>query len=54
MELAIDLFQKHPHLESRDVVHLATMQNNGLEEIISTDTHFDNVPFVRRIPPECL
>jgi len=52
IELAIELLQKYPDLESRDVVHLATMQNNGLEEIISTDTHFDDIPSIQRIPPE--
>ena len=52
MELAITLFEQHPQLKSRDVVHLATMRNNGIEEIISTDTHFDAVKFVKRIPPE--
>lgn len=54
MELAITLFEQYPELKSRDAVHLATMQNNGIEEIISTDLHFDAVRFVKRVSPEDL
>ena len=31
-------------VKARDVIHAAVMQNNGLSTIISTDTHFDQLP----------
>ena len=48
MALACDLIERHRGLPARDAVHAATMQNNGLETIISADTHFDRIPGIRR------
>ncbi len=35
----------------RDAVHTATMLNNGIRHILSTDTHFDDIPEVIRVSP---
>ena len=48
---ALDLLKRTPTLTSRDAVHAATMINNGIQEIYSTDPHFDLIPEIRRIPP---
>lgn len=37
---------------SVDAIHAATMVNNGIQEIYSTDPHFDHLPEIRRIPPK--
>ena len=50
MALACDLIERHKDLP-RDAVHAATMRNNGLETIISADTHFDRIPGIRRADP---
>jgi uncharacterized protein len=49
---ALDLMKKHPEITSRDAIHAATMLNNDIQEIYSTDPHFDLIPEIRRIPPE--
>ena len=43
-----------PHLQARDLVHLATMERLGISAIISTDTGFDRVPGIRRLDPRLL
>jgi predicted nucleic acid-binding protein len=48
---ALDLLKNHPFITSRDAIHAATMINNGIKEIISTDNHFDLIPQVKRIDP---
>lgn len=42
---AMDLFRYYgpQGVKTRDLVHAAVMQNNGLTEIISTDTDFDRL-----------
>ena|SRR3990172_4967595 len=35
----------------RDAVHAATMLNNNIHHILSTDIHFDNIPQINRIHP---
>lgn len=40
----------HP-IPSADAVHLATMEINSVYEIISADTDFDTIPFIKRIDP---
>lgn len=49
--LAARLSSEYPRLPSRDLIHLAVMQNHGIEAILTADTHFDNVAQVRRIDP---
>lgn len=53
-DLALELLKAHPHITTRDAVHAATMLNNGIRQIISTDTHFDQISNNSRIDPEAL
>ena len=48
---ALDLLKGFPQITCRDAIHAATMINNGIKEILSTDPHFDLVPKIRRIHP---
>jgi len=48
---ALSLMKANPAITSRDAIHAATMINNGVKEIISTDSHFDLIPGVKRIDP---
>ena len=52
IETAWDLMARYPGLHTRDYVHIAVMFNNDLTCILSTDTHFDLVSEIERIPPE--
>jgi len=36
-------------LSARDAVHIAIMQQNGIEEIVSFDSGFDSYPKVKRL-----
>jgi predicted nucleic acid-binding protein len=51
---ALELLKAYKAITSRDAIHAATMINNGLEEIISTDPHFDIIPKIKRIEPSLL
>lgn len=46
-----ELLVRHPGLAARDLLHVATCQQEGIEVIISTDRGFDAVPGIRRIDP---
>ncbi len=48
---ALHLMKNHPGITSRDAVHAATMINNDIKDILSTDTHFDLIPGIRRLHP---
>ena len=48
---ACDLMQRHPALHSRDAIHVATMLNNGIKQIISLDSDFDSIPEISRLAP---
>jgi hypothetical protein len=48
---ALELLKGVPSITSRDAFHAATMLNNGVNDILSTDTHFDLIPGIRRIDP---
>jgi uncharacterized protein len=52
MDIALGLLKEHPHITTRDAVHAATMINNEIEEIISTDSHFDTIKGLKRVKPE--
>ncbi len=54
LERALALLKEFPSLDSRDAIHAATMLNNGVEKILSTDSHFDIVKGIKRIAPEML
>jgi predicted nucleic acid-binding protein len=51
--LAVTLFQRYAPrgVQSRDLIHAAVMQNNGITEIISTDAHFDQIEGITRLDP---
>jgi predicted nucleic acid-binding protein len=51
MDLALDLLKRYPGISSRDAVHAATMIHNDISEILSTNSHFDAVSEIQRIPP---
>ena len=48
---ALELLKEYPAVTSRDAIHAATMLNNGIKEILSTDPHFDLITGIRRIDP---
>lgn len=50
---AIKLFKSyHPSgIKPRDVIHIATMQNNRITHLISADKEFDRLPSIIRIDP---
>ncbi len=48
---ALELLKEYPMITSRDAIHAATMLNNGIKEILSTDPHFDLISGIRRINP---
>jgi len=54
--LAVDLFrQTAPRVvPARDLIHVAVMRNNGINEIISADEHFDRVDGITRLDPRRL
>jgi predicted nucleic acid-binding protein len=54
MLTACGLLGRYPGVPARDVVHAATMLNNGITSIVSADGHFDDICEVRRIPVEQL
>ena len=47
---ACDLLERHPQLRPRDAVHAATMLNNGIESILTADSHFDNLAGITPVP----
>ena len=48
---ALELMKANSAITSRDAIHAATMINNDIKEIISTDSHFDLIPGINRIDP---
>ncbi len=48
---ALEILKKVKGITSRDAVHAATMIQNGIKEIVSTDPHFDLIPEIKRIDP---
>lgn len=51
VEKALTLLKEFPPINTRDSIHAATMLNNGVEKIISTDKHFDIIHGIQRIGP---
>jgi predicted nucleic acid-binding protein len=54
VSLAIELLEAYPKIQTRDAFHAATMMNNGIKEIVSTDPHFDSIHGIKRIDPATL
>ena len=49
VERAKEVVLGHSKLSARDALHLAVMEQNGIEEILSFDSGFDGFPGIRRI-----
>lgn len=47
-----ELVRRYSALSARDLVHVATCAEEGVEAIISPDRGFDQVSGLERIPPE--
>ncbi len=41
--------EEYPALSTRDSVHLGVMREHGIEEVLSYDTGFSDVPWVKRL-----
>ena len=41
-------------VKARDLIHAAVMRNNGIDTIVSADTHFDSIDELSRISPQDL
>ena len=56
IRLAIKLFERYAPqgIPARDVLHIAVMRNNGLTQVISTDTHLDLIEEIERLDPKTL
>lgn len=50
IEKMAGLSRAYPHLQARDLIHLAVMLNHGLDHMASADRGFDSVRQVKRIP----
>jgi predicted nucleic acid-binding protein len=46
-----DLVGRYPRLAARDLIHVATCLEEGIEAIVSPDHGFDEVTEIRRIDP---
>lgn len=55
-KLTIELFNKYAPggIPARDLIHVAVMDHNNLTRIISTDSHFDQLPGITRVDPRAL
>ncbi|MEW6187840.1 MAG: type II toxin-antitoxin system VapC family toxin [Thermodesulfobacteriota bacterium] len=51
LTLALEILESNSRVQTRDAFHAATMINNGIQEILSADPHFDLIPGIRRIDP---
>jgi len=49
VERAKQIVLGHRHLSARDAVHLAVMEQHGIERILTFDSGFDGFPGVQRI-----
>ena len=46
---AKQLVLAYQHLSARDGIHLAIMQQHGIDRILTFDTGFDNFPGIKRL-----
>jgi predicted nucleic acid-binding protein len=51
MAEARQLLEDHPSLSTRDGVHVGVMKEYGIEEVLSYDGGFSDVPWVKRLEP---
>ncbi|TAM79091.1 MAG: PIN domain-containing protein [Acidobacteria bacterium] len=50
VERAREIVLGRPRLSARDALHLAVMEQHGIEQILSFDTGFDGFPGIQRLP----
>ena len=48
-ERAKEIVLGHPRMSARDAVHLAIMEQHGIEQILTFDAGFDGVPGIKRL-----
>ena len=48
-ERAKEIALGHPRLSARDAIHLAIMERNGIDKILSFDSGFDGYPGIARL-----
>jgi predicted nucleic acid-binding protein len=46
---AKDIIMGHRGLSARDAIHLAVMEQNGIQRILSFDSAFDGFPGIKRV-----
>jgi len=51
LEKAMEIIKANSTLNARDAVHAAVMLNNKIENILSTDQHFDAIEGIKRVAP---
>ena len=49
VERAKQIVLGHRHMSARDAVHVAIMQQHGIEQILTFDSGFDGLPGIRRL-----
>jgi predicted nucleic acid-binding protein len=49
LQMARTLLEDHPHLSTRDGVHLGVMREHGIEEVLSYDRGLSQVSWVKRL-----
>lgn len=49
IERAKDIVMGHRRLSARDALHVAVMEQNGIERILSFDSGFDGFPGIERL-----
>lgn len=48
---ALEVLSQNQGLPPRDAIHVATMQNNNITQILSADKHFDRIKDIQRLDP---
>lgn len=48
---SVKMIDKYPFLNARDALHLASMLEHNLTNILTTDTHFEEVEEINRYDP---
>jgi hypothetical protein len=51
LRTARTVLAEHPHLSTRDGVHLGVMRQHGIHDIVSYDRGFSSVPWIARLEP---
>lgn len=54
MRRVVDLVEQYRTVRARDIVHVATCLEQGIDTIVSPDTHFDDISEITRIEPNDL